>query len=188
MKFRVKSLSNISMAEPKRRYLVPGYSNISDQSHLKLLTRLHSSRMRTSRLLPVSPSMHCMGGVSAPGGYLPLVGEGVSAPGEIPASGPGGSAPRREGVPASGPGGVCSRGEGVPASGPGGCLLLGDTCLWSWGGLLPGEGVPASGPGGGVPASGPRCIPACNGADPSPVDRMTDTCKNITFANFVCGR
>ena len=25
MKFRVKSLSNISMAEPKRRYLVPGY-------------------------------------------------------------------------------------------------------------------------------------------------------------------
>ena len=21
-----------------------------------------------------------------------------------------------------------------------------------------------------------------------PVDRMTDTCKNITFANFVCGR
>ena len=26
MKFRVKSLSNISMAEPKRRYLVPGYT------------------------------------------------------------------------------------------------------------------------------------------------------------------
>ena len=23
---------------------------------------------------------------------------------------------------------------------------------------------------------------------PLPVDRMTDTCKNITFANFVCGR
>ena len=23
---------------------------------------------------------------------------------------------------------------------------------------------------------------------PPPMDRMTDTCKNITFANFVCGR
>ena len=23
---------------------------------------------------------------------------------------------------------------------------------------------------------------------PPPVDRMTDTCKNMTFANFVCGR
>ena len=23
---------------------------------------------------------------------------------------------------------------------------------------------------------------------PSPMDRMTDICKNITFANFVCGR
>ena len=26
------------------------------------------------------------------------------------------------------------------------------------------------------------------GYHPSPVDRMTGTCKNITFANFVCGR
>ena len=52
-------------------------------------------------------------------------------------------------------GGVCSRG----------CLLRG--CLLQ-GGLLR-EGVP--GPG----------IPACTEADP-PVDRMTDTCKNITFA------
>ena len=30
---------------------------------LLLLTRMHSSRMRTTRLLPVSPSMHCSGGV-----------------------------------------------------------------------------------------------------------------------------
>ena len=37
-------------------------------------TSLHSSRMRTAYLLPVSPSMHCAGGVSAPGGgCLPLV-------------------------------------------------------------------------------------------------------------------
>ena len=42
-------------------------------------------------------------------------------------------------------------------SGPGGCLVHGST--WS----------------GGV-------IPACTEADPPPVDRMTDRCKNITFA------
>ena len=37
---------------------------------------MHPSRMRTARLLPVSPSMHCCaGGVSAPmgGSCLPLV-------------------------------------------------------------------------------------------------------------------
>ena len=34
------------------------------------------------------------------------------------------------------------------------------------------------------------CIPASTEADtpPPPVNRMTDRCKNITFANFVCGR
>ena len=71
----------------------------------------------------------------------------------------------------------------------------GDACLWSGGLPLLGGGVP--GPrwrGGllqegeclvprGVPASGPGgvCIPACNGADPSPVNRITDACKNITL-------
>ena len=39
---------------------------------------------------------------------------------------------------------------------------------------------------GGVPGPG-VCIPACTETDP-PVDRMTDTRKNITFTNFVCGR
>ena len=29
---------------------------------------MHSSRMRTARLLPVSPSMHCSWGVYLPGG------------------------------------------------------------------------------------------------------------------------
>ena len=29
---------------------------------------------------------------------------------------------------------------------------------------------------------------ACWDTTHPPVDRMTDTCKNITFANFVCGR
>ena len=31
------------------------------------VTRLHSSRMRAARLLPVSPSIHCAGGWGAPG-------------------------------------------------------------------------------------------------------------------------
>ena len=45
-------------------------------------TSMHSSRMRTTRLLPVSPSMHCAGGVCFPGGgvYFP---EGVSASGGV---------------------------------------------------------------------------------------------------------
>ena len=50
-------------------------------------TSIHSSRMRTACLLPVSPSMHCPGGVCS-GGRCLL---------------PGGSAP----------GGVCSGGGGV---------------------------------------------------------------------------
>ena len=33
-----------------------------------MLTRLHSSRMRTARLLTVSPSMHCTGGCLVPVG------------------------------------------------------------------------------------------------------------------------
>ena len=58
-------------------------------------TRLHSSRMRTARLLPVSPSMHCTGwGVSAPGGGACLWSERACL-----WSG--------EGVPASSPGGGC---------------------------------------------------------------------------------
>ena len=36
--------------------------------HNSHLTRLHSSRMHTARVLTVSPSMLCDGGVSAPGG------------------------------------------------------------------------------------------------------------------------
>ena len=77
-------------------------------------TRLHSSRMHTTRSLTVSPSMHCsQGGVCSWGGAWS-----------------GGSVPR----------GLCSWGNGIPA---------------------------------------------CTEADP-PVDRMTDTCKNITFINFVC--
>ena len=54
-------------------------------------------------------------------------------------------------------------------SAPGGCLVWGGSAP---GGLLRGE-VSAGGGGGG--------IPACTEADP-PVNRMTERCKNITFA------
>ena len=76
----------------------------------KIQTRMHSSRMRTARLLPVFPSMHCSGGCTCsgvaaqvgvpawrgctcPGGCTCL--EGLYLPGGVPA---------REGVPARGGG------------------------------------------------------------------------------------
>ena len=50
-------------------------------------TRLHSSRMRTTRLLPVSPSMHCAGRVCSWGCLLPggVLSGGVCSRGCIPA-------------------------------------------------------------------------------------------------------
>ena len=94
-----------------------------------ILTRLHSSRMRTARALTVSPSMLAGGGggegVSARVGYL-LWGvsalQGVSAPGGLSARG---------GCVCSGGGASAPRGE---------CLLLGGWLLWGvshLGGLLP---------------------------------------------------
>ena len=83
---------------------------------------------------------------------------------------PGGSA--RGGVSASW--GVCLLWRGVSA--PRGCLLRG--CL-----LL--GGVCSGGcllPGGGVSAPRGVGIPACTGADTPPVNRITDTSKNITLA------
>ena len=65
-------------------------------------------------------------------------------------------------------------------SAPGGCLLPG-AGVCSGGCLLPGGGVSA--PGGCLVLGGG--IPACTEADthtPPPVNRMTDRCKNITFA------
>ena len=49
------------------------------------LTRMHSSRMRTARLMPVSPSMHCSGDVPGQGVYL--VQGGVPGLGGVPAQG-----------------------------------------------------------------------------------------------------
>ena len=61
---------------------------------------MHSSRMRTARFLPVSPSMHPGGGVPAEGGVPALGGVygqgGVPARGGVPAWGctcPGGYLP-----------------------------------------------------------------------------------------------
>ena len=70
---------------------------------------MHSSRIRTARLLPVSPSMHCAGGVSAPRGCLLLGGVcswGVSAPGGGGIF-PGVSAKGGGSDGGSAPGGVC---------------------------------------------------------------------------------
>ena len=69
---------------------------------------MHSSRMRTARLLPVSPRMHCAGkdllrgGRSAPGGGQPV--GGICSWGDLLLEG-------------SASGGVCSGG-----SAPGGCI------------------------------------------------------------------
>ena len=120
---------------------------------------MHSSRMRTARLLPISPSMHCKGG-----GYLP---RGVYLPGG------------------------CTY--------PGGCTCLGDVPARE-GGTCPG-GVPTQGVylprgctcPGGLPAQGVYLtrdvyLPALEVYLPRYSPRgQTDTCKNISFANFVCG-
>ena len=60
---------------------------------------MHSSRMRTARLLPASPSMHCSRrGVYLVGGYLVLGGylvpEGVPGLGGVPGPGWGVYLPR----------------------------------------------------------------------------------------------
>ena len=123
-------------------------------------TRMHSSRMRTARLLPVSPSMHCSwGGVPGQGVHLVLGGCTWSQ----------GGVPGLRGVYLVL--GLCtwSRGgggylvpEGVP--GPRGCIWSWGTahsprgCTWLWGVYLVLGGVP--GPGGctwsqgGVPGPG----------------------------------
>ena len=118
------------------------------------------------------PSMHCGGDVPARG----VPAKGLYLPRGVPA---GGDLPRRctclGGVPAQG---------GVPAWGctcPGVYLPGGYTCL---------RGCTCS---GGIPARGVylgRCT--CPGTPPPPpppwTEWLTDSCKNITFANFVCGR
>ena len=93
----------------------------ADSSINLIPTRMHSSRMRTGRMLTVCcsllPGGGCAwsGGGSAPRGGA-WCGGGVSAPGGVPGLG------------------------GLP---PGGCLVWGGVCL-VWGGLPPGGvGIPA---------------------------------------------
>ena len=54
--------------------------NVKDQKGNDVQTSMHSSGMRTSRLLAVSPSMHCSGGALLQGG---VCSGGVSAPGDV---------------------------------------------------------------------------------------------------------
>ena len=99
-------------------------------------TRMDSSRMHTTRLLPVSPSMHCSKGV-----YLPGRGEGIcTCPEGVPAQGGG--------VPAGGwctcPGRYLYRGVYLP--GGGGVPSQGGTCTGDvpvqGGGTCPGTPPP----------------------------------------------
>ena len=154
--------------------------------------------MRTARLLPVSPSMHCAGGRC----LLPREGGSVSASqGAVCFGGgllPGGCLlpcflggrllPREGGVSAS-QGAVCfgggSASGGMSASLlPGGCLLPreGGVCLLPRGLSALGGGGSASGGCllpcflGGCQLAGEGCVShhALRQTPPSPVNRMTD--------------
>ena len=132
--------------------------------------------MRTGRSLTVCCSMLPGEGVLGPGGGC-LVQGGCLLRGCLLLW--GGVCSR--GVPAPGGWGVCSRGGacswGGGVSALGGCLLPGDLFR---GGLLLG-GSPCLGgfslPRGVLPARGGSPCP-----ETPPVNRITDTCKNITLA------
>ena len=125
---------------------------------------MHSSRMCTARLLPISPSMHCLGGCTWSWGVY-LVPRDVPGPrgytwswGDVPGLG---------GLPD--PIGVYLV--------PGGVYLLWG-CTWSWGVYLVLWRR--------VPAQGVYLVP--EGDLPTPTCGQTHTCKNITFTNNVCRR
>ena len=134
----------------------------------QFLTRMHSSRMRTAHLLTISQHA-LLGGVPARG-CVPARGVyllGCTSPGVDLLGGctclrgylPRGCACPRE---------CTCQGvylpRGVPARG------------------VPARGVPAKGgiPARGVPARGCTC-PGVPAQVPLPVNRITDTCKNITL-------
>ena len=130
-----------------------------------LWTRLHSSGMRTARLLTVSQHALCRGGVPGCGGCTCLAG-GCTCPGGTCRGVylPGWGVYLLGGVPA---GGVPA--QGVPARR--GCTCWGCTC---WGVYLPGD----------VSQHAMGQAPLT----PLWTEWLTDRCKNITFTNFVCGR
>ena len=121
---------------------------------------MHSSRMRTGRSLTVCCRLLPWGGLPGPGGFS-LVG------------------------------GVClARGGGFYVLGGGFSLPGGVVSAWSQGGFslvsggfsLPG-GVCLVRGEGGLPAQGGVClVPGEALRRPPPVNRITDTCKNITLA------
>ena len=105
------------------------------------ITRMHSSRMRTACLLPVSPSMHCYGGCTCLGGCTCT--GGCTCPGVYL---PKGGVPAHRGVYLHGevylPGGYTCSG-GVPARGvylPRGCICPGGRVYLPGGCTCPGRG------------------------------------------------
>ena len=159
--------------------------------------RLHSSKMRTARLLAISQhalrrglgmgGVYSWGGVYSQGECL-LLGvstpRGCLLPGEVSAPGgcllPGG---------VSAPGGVYSQGVSAPRGGVcswGVSTPRGSVC--SWGCLLPG-GVCSQGRCLLLGVSTPRGrLLSQHALRQTPPPRgQTDMCKN-TFANFLCGR
>ena len=128
---------------------------------------MHSSRMRTGRSLTVCCSLLPGGG----GGVCLVWGEVVSA-------WSGGVLPAWGGPPCSG-GSPCSWGGCLP--GPGGSACSGGGSAWSQGGgVHPARGVCLF--GGGLPARGVCLVPGGVLLRDPPVNRITDTCKNITLA------
>ena len=127
-------------------------------------TRMHSSRMRTSHSLTVCWRLLPGGGCAWSGGGVVSLVRG------------------RGGVPGPRGGGWCTWSRGV-------------VCLFR-GGLASQHALRQKPPqpwclvrGGGVPGPGGSGIPACTEAETPPprVDRITDTCKNITLAQLRCG-
>ena len=59
----------------------PEFGRSFTSDGIKFLTRLHSSRMHTTRLLTVSSSIHCAGGVLCQGGSA--LSGGSALPGEV---------------------------------------------------------------------------------------------------------
>ena len=134
---------------------------------------MHSSRMRTGRSLTICRGVSLPWGASLPGGVLPaegppcqgvLTAKGVSLLGGLLARGP----PCLGGSPCQG--GLLVRGVSLV----GGLLARGVSLLGGWGWFsLPG-GSPCQ---GGLLAGGGFSLP-----ETPPVDRITDTSKNITLA------
>ena len=75
----------------------------------------------------------------------------------------------------------------VPSAAVSVCLsACWNTSPWAW--TPPDLGLETLTPPPSLDLGPPHLPPGYGPGDPPPVNRMTDTCKNITLANFVCGR